>query len=370
MIKRTLAILAIIGAIVAAAAIVAHKKRALAYLPPPENPPLPVLTATVREGSVASTVDTVAVIVSQTATTVAAQVSGTLLEVGFREGDAVRKGEVMARIDPRLLDDALHAAEARLAATTEDLAKQQAIYERDKVLYENQAISKQAFEVSAAQLAAVKAAHVAAERALESAKTLRAYADVPAPYSGVVTSRLVEPGDLAVPGKALYTLQVQGPVKLVSKLSQENLKKLRPGDPVIFQALGQSLSAKTSRMHPALDANHLGTVETDLPQAPFGLQPGATVSARYSTVAASGWVVPVASLLQGLQETVVIRVRDGKADPVPVTVLTQNATEAVVRGELQPGEAVVVGLPSELLALTAGTPLAPQVSPQLAPAGR
>lgn len=370
MTKRILIILATLGVILAAATIVAHKKRALASLSPPENPPLPVLTATVYEGSVGSTVDTVALIVSKTATTVAAQVSGTLLEVRFREGDTVRQGEVMAQIDPRLLDDAIRAAEARVAATAEDLAKQQAIYERDKVLYENQAISKQTFEVSAAQLAAVKAAHVAAEKALESAKTLRAYADVPAPYSGVVTARLVEPGDLAVPGKALYTLHVHGPVKVVSKLSQENLKKLRPGGTVLFQYLGQSLPAKTSRIYPALDANHLGTVETDLEEAPFGLLPGATISARYSTVAASGLVVPASSLLQGLEETLVIRVKDGKADPVPVTVLTQNASEAVVRGELHPGETVVVGLPSELLALTARTPLAPQASARAVAFGR
>ncbi len=244
MIKKSLAIV-MVGAVEAAVAIVVPKKRALPLLPPPESPPLPVLTATVYEGVVGSTVDTVALIVAKTATTVAAHVSGTLLEVRFREGDTVRQGEVMAQIDPRLLDDAVRAAKARVAATAEDLAKQQAICERDKVLYENQAISRQAFEMSAAQLAAVKAAHVVAEQALESAKTLRAYADVPAPFTGVVTSPLVEPGDLAVPGKPLYSLQVQGPVKLISKPSQENLQKLRPGDPVVFQALGHSLAAKT-----------------------------------------------------------------------------------------------------------------------------
>lgn len=366
MIKRVLTVLVVAGVIVAAVAVVIHRKRTLAQLPPPETPPLPVMTATVREGSVGSYVDTLALVVSETTTTVAAQVSGTLLEVRFREGDTVRQGDVMARIDPRLLEDAVHAAEARLAAAAEDLARQQAAYERDKVLYENQALSKQAFETSSAQLAGVKAAYVAAERALESAKTLRAYADVPAPYSGVVTARLVEPGDLAVPGKPLFTVQVQGPVKVISKLSQENLKKLRPGDAVIFASGGQTLTAKTSRIYPALDATHLGTVETELPEAPFGLKPGATVSARYQTVSVSGPVVPASALLQGLEETLVIRVKDGKADPVPVTVAAQNGAEAVVRGELNPGDRVVVGLPSELLALTAGTPLAPQ--PPVGPA--
>jgi RND family efflux transporter MFP subunit len=358
--KRILAILIIVVVVLAGAAVIIHKKRALARLAPPENPPLPVATATVKDGAVGSTVDTVALVVSETAATVSAQVPGALLEVRFHEGDAVKKGEVMARIDPSVLDDAVHAAQARAAAAQEDLVKQQAIYDRDKVLYDNQAISKQAFDVSAAQLAAAKAAQVGAERALQSAKTLRAYANVPAPYSGVVTARLVEPGDLAAPGKPLYTLQVPGSVKLISKLSQETIRQLKPGDAVTFSAPGQSLSAKTSRIYPALDAAHLGTVETDLAQPPFGLQPGATVAASYAATPSSGLVVPAASLLQGLKETLVIRVKDGRADPVPVTVTSQSSSEATVTGALAPGDIVVTGLPSELMALTAGTPVAPQ----------
>lgn len=361
--KRLLAILILVGVILAGAAVIIHKKRALAKLAPPDNPPLPVATATVKDGAVGSTVDTVALVVSETSATVSAQVSGAILDVRFREGDAVKKGEVMARIDPSVLDDAVHSAQARAAAAGEDLAKQQAIYDRDKVLYENQAISKQALDISAAQLAAVKAAQVGAERALQSARTFRAYANVPAPYSGVVTARLAEPGDLAAPGKPLYTIQVPGSVKLISKLSQETLRQLQPGGAVTFRAAGQSLTAKTSRIYPALDAAHLGTVETDLPQPPFGLQPGATVAASYAATPSSGLVVPASALLQGLKETLVIRVSGGKADPVPVTVTSQSGSQATVSGALKPGEVVVTGLPSELMALTAGTPVAPQDAP-------
>ena len=358
--KKVLAILIIVVVVLAGAVVIIHKKRALAHLTPPENPPVPVATATVKDGSVGSVVDTVALVVSETAATVSAQVPGSLLEVHFHEGDTVKKGELMARIDPSILDDAVHAAEARLDAAKEDLAKQQAIWDRDKVLYENQATAKQAFDISGAQLAAVRAAQVSAERALASAKTFRSYANVPAPYSGMVTARLVEPGDLASPGKPLYSLQVPGGVKLISKLSQETMAQLKVGGEVIFKAGGQAMTAKTSRIYPALDAAHLGTVETGLPSPPFGLQPGATVSARYAATPRSGLVAPSAALLQGLQETLVVRIKDGKADPVPVTVISESGTEATVSGDLKPGDVVVTGLPSELMALTAGTPVTPQ----------
>jgi RND family efflux transporter MFP subunit len=344
--------------VIAGAAVIILKKRSLAHLPSPGNPPIPVATATVKPGAVGSTVETVALIQARTAATVSAQVSGALLEVRFREGDAVRNGEVMARIDPSVLEDAVQAAQARFAAADEDLAKQQAIHDRDRILYDNQAISRQSLDISAAQLAAANAAKVTAERALASARVVRAYADVPAPYSGVVTARLVEPGDLVAPGKPLYALQVPGAVKLVSKLSQETLRQLKRGDAVTFTAAGRTLAGRIARVYPALDATHLGTVETELPEAPFDLPPGATVSARYTAAPTPGLVVPVSALLQGLGETLVIRVKQARTEPVPVTVTSESGTEATVRGALAPGDVVVTGLPSELMALTAGTPVA------------
>lgn len=368
--KRVLTIVIVVAVVVAGAAVVIHKKRVLARLAPPENPPLPVATAVVRTGSVTNTVDTVALVAAATAATVAAQVPGALLEVRFHEGDPVRKGELMARIDPRVLDDAVQAARARQAAAQQDLAKQQAIFDRDTVLYDNQAISRQAFDISAAQLAGAKAADVAAAGALASALTVRGYADVPAPYAGVVSARLVEPGDLAAPGRPLYTIQVPGAVKIISKFSQETLAQLRAGDEVTFEAAGRTLTVRTTRLYPALDAAHLGTVETRLPEPPFGLQPGATVTARYAATPASGLVVPTAALLEGLQETLLIRVQDGKADPVPVTVTGESGTEAIVSGPVRPGDVVVTGLPSALMALTAGTPVTAQATAGVAETGR
>jgi RND family efflux transporter MFP subunit len=359
-VKRIVGIVVLLALVAAGIAVIRRKEQSLARAEPPARPAVPVHVALVRDGAVEGRIATVALVQSETAATVSAQVAGALLDVRFREGDSVRKGEVLARVDARVLDDAVSAAEARAAAAREDLAKQQAIFERDTVLFQNEAIARQAHDVSRAQLEAARSAAVVAERALESARTLRSYADVAAPYSGIVTARLVEPGDLAAPGKPLFTIQVPGPVRLISKLSQESLARLAVGDAVRLESAGQTLTATISRIYPALDAAHLGTVQTNLSAAPFGLAPGATVSASYATRAPRGLMVPVAALLRGTEETLVIRVSGGKADPVPVTVTGDNGTEAVVSGGVNAGDKVVVGLPSELMALTAGTSLAPQ----------
>ncbi len=364
--KKVLAVLIVFVVVAAMALVLIHRKHQLANMAPPANPPVPVATSEVKQGEASDGVATVALIQSETAATVAAQLPGAILEMRFHEGDTVKKGQIMAAIDPRTLEDAVQSAQARLGAAEEDYAKQKAIFERDKALVAAGAISQQAFDISKAQLAGAEAGRVGAQKGLQSSKVYRSYASVPAPYSGVVTARLAEPGDLAAPGKPLYALQIPGPVKLLSKLAQDQLGRLKVGDAVTFQNGGQVLQAKTSRIYPALDASHLGSVETLLEGSPFGLPTSATVAARYAAAPVQGLLVPNDALLQGLEKTLVVKVEGGKAQPVPVTVLGRGERESAVAadGGLKAGDVLIVGLPSELMALTAGTPVVPRAGGQ------
>ncbi len=362
--KRLVAVVVLVVLVAAGGGLILARRRALRDLQPPSSPPLPVLAAPVRQGRVAEVVRTVALVQSDTSATVAAQVGGALLEVRRREGDRVAAGDLLARIDPRTLDDAAATAQARLAAAAEELARVEAVHRRDEALFAGKAIARQAYDASQAQLEGARAAEVAARRALDSARTARAYADVVAPRAGVVTARLVEPGDLAAPGKPLFVLQARGQARLLSKLSQDAVARLAPGLAVTFSDGSRELVARVTRLYPALDASRLGSVETVLAEPPFGLPPGAVVGAAYQARAAEGLLVPNLALLDGLRETLVVRVVDGKAQPVPVTVLARGEQDAVIRGGLAAGDLVVTGLASELMALTAGTPLrAAEVKP-------
>jgi RND family efflux transporter MFP subunit len=355
--KRIIAAVIAVAVVVAGGALVTRRKQALLTLQPPAAVPIPVEVASVREGAVTESVRTVALLQAETATTIAAQASAVLVEVRAKEGDKVRRGEVLARIDARTLQDAIETAQARLAAATEELTRVQAVLRRDEALFAAQATSRQAIDASRAQAEGARAAEVAARRAVETARTNRGYAEVTAPYAGVITSRLVEPGDLAAPGKPLFGLQGAGRVKLLSKLSQGSLAAVVPGAIAVFTSGDRRLTGRVSRVFPALDAARLGSVETLLDVAPFGLPPGAVVAASYEARPVSGLVVPSLALLEGLDETLVIRLRDGRAEPVAVTVVARSRSEAVVQGSLAPGDSLATGLPSELMALTAGTPL-------------
>jgi RND family efflux transporter MFP subunit len=358
-VRKITAIIVVVALVGAGVALVARRKRELGSLVPPDSAPLPVTAAAVRVGTVGEGVRTVALVQADTATTVAAQVGGTLVAVLRREGDRVTRGELLARIDPRTLDDAAEAARARLAAATEELTRQEAVAHRDETLFQGKAISKQALDATHAQLENARAAEVAARRALETTRTARSYADVVAPYAGVIATRMVEPGDLATPGKPLFALQAAGKARLLSKLSQSSLAGIAPGAAATFSYGGRTVAGQVTRVYPALDAARLGSVETVLPEAPFGLPPGAVVAVTYDVRPVPGLVVPDLALLEGLDETLVVRVKDGRAEPVPVTVAAHGAREVAVEGAIAAGDLVVVGLPSELMALTAGTPLRP-----------
>jgi multidrug efflux pump subunit AcrA (membrane-fusion protein) len=162
LIKRIVAVVLILAVVAAGTMIIVHKRRAIAQLPSPDSPPVPVATAIVRDGSVADSIQTVALVQSDRTSTVAAQVPGAIQEVRGREGDRVQKGQVMARIDARVLQDAVEAARARLAAAQEDLIKQQAIFERDRTLFDSHDIPRQTLDISKAQLEASRAAKVVA----------------------------------------------------------------------------------------------------------------------------------------------------------------------------------------------------------------
>ena len=359
MTKRTLISLLGLGLLLLGGGLIARRKLQLRNLEAPAPRAIPVRTAKVVDGALAGSLETVALIQSDQSGTVGAQVAGSVLEVRVREGDAVTKGQVLALIDSRTLQDGVEAADARSRAAKEDLAKQEAIFRRDQALLQAGAIAQQAFDISRAQLEGVRAAATGAERATQSARTALGYARVIAPYGGIVRSRLVEPGDLAMPGKPLFALQVPGPVRLLSKLSQEDLGRVVVGGEATFSNGAEQLKGRITRIYPALDASRLGSVETAMNSAPFGLLPGATLHPRYHARPAQGLLVPSEALLQGLSETLVVRVKNGQADPVPVTVLSRGGAQASVAGPLRAGDEVIVALPSELMALTKGTPIQP-----------
>lgn len=135
-----------------------------------------------------------------------ARVSGYLESAHFTEGQKVKKGDLMFRIDPRVFDAALARAEAMQKQAVARLALAESNYKTADNLVKQNAVSREEFNTRESELAQAEADLLAAEANLRAAKLDREFADVQAPISGIAGSFQVTPGNFISGGGAGGTL--------------------------------------------------------------------------------------------------------------------------------------------------------------------
>jgi len=348
--------------------IVRQKQRQLATLPLPAGQPRTVQTAAVAEGSLEVTSRQLGEVQPYTSADLAPRITGHILSLTKREGDAVAQGETVCVVDDRELADRAAAAEAEVLATRQRLAGARSLYEmqrsvtaRDEKLFAAGAISQEALERSRAALDGARAAAEAFEESLKglergaaAARLQTGYARVAAPFSGVVTRRLAEPGDLAVPGKPVVTIEQTSPVKVVVQVPQELMGKVRSGSKLYLVNDGERLTVEVARVYPALAKNLLGSVEVVLPESPFGLPTGSTLGAELVTATVAGSIVPESALVRSQKGCSLCLVENGTVRVRPVELLGTGGGKAAVRGDLPAGATVAVGQENRLLTLADG----------------
>jgi RND family efflux transporter MFP subunit len=211
------------------------------------------------------------------------QVTGSITAVTVREGDAVKKGQILATIDdahPRAgfeqAQAAVSAADHELNAAESELTLAQTTFNRLQTLYEKKSLSPQEYDEIHARLQSAtarrdraRAGRTQASAALEQARTHLDYTRVRAPFEGVITERRVDPGALAAPGMPLLTIEAGGQYRLEAAVDERDLRYVHMGQavPVSFDAIdGPPLSGKVAQIVPAADpASRSFIVKIDLP---------------------------------------------------------------------------------------------------------
>lgn len=371
--RKTVAIIVAVVLIVGAVLVIKTKQNKIAHLPKPQTAAPSVQTAKVTRGSLEVTAHYLASIEPFTKSDLSPRISGSILSITKREGDQVRQGELLATIDDRELQDRTVSVQADLLATRQKLAgaqsaysTQKSVYGRDEALFKAGAISKEALERSRAALDGAKAVVDAYEESLKGlamntnvAKTQAGYARITAPFSGVVSKRWTDPGDLAVPGKPILTVEKSSSYKVLAQVPQEELAGIRAGSTLKLTNGGQTIAAKVNRVYPSLGKNMLATVEVLTPKAPFGLPSSATVGFDLVLKKVEGLVVPAQAVVKSTQGSFVYQVKDGVVKIIPVKLLGMGNGMAALEGGLEPGALVAVAQENKLLTLTEGSPVVP-----------
>ncbi len=199
---------------------------------------------------------------------VSTRIMGHVVEVAVKEGDSVKKGQTLVKIDVRDVRSQIKMAKSRLAQAQENLKAAKANYEavektyrRFEKLLQDKAITQHEFdqikaryEAAKAQLEAAKEGVRLAKEAIKAASTNIDYGVVKAPFDGLVVSKLVDKGDLAKPGYPLVVLE-RPPFKLRVNLPEKYIGRIKPGDrfKVVVDSVGRELSAKVIEVSPSVN---------------------------------------------------------------------------------------------------------------------
>ncbi|MCF7983529.1 MAG: efflux RND transporter periplasmic adaptor subunit [Thiohalocapsa sp.] len=260
------------------------------------------------------------------------QEEGRITELEVFEGDPVRRGRILVRLE----DDLLRAELDKARATR---AQEQIDVERLEDLVKRRAASED-------EVAQARTALAVAEAELRLLQTRLDYTRIEAPFDGVITERLVEPGDFVTKNTHLLTLA--DPQSLVAELfvSELVLPHIAVGDPVVVRidALGaQRFVGEILRIHPTLSAtSRQAKVEVRFENIPPGARAGQFVRAELATAAVPRLLVPFRALRndRGGQFVWVVD-EQGQAARRPVRSGLRVADAIEILDGLEAGEQVI-----------------------------
>jgi len=258
---------------------------------------------------------------------VGAQVQGRVLEVAADAGQRVRKGDLLMRIDAREAAEAARAAEAVYANARVNL-------ERTRSLVSQKFLSAAALDKAKADFDAA-----AANRAAAGAG--QSHASILSPINGIVARRHAELGDMATPGKPLFTIYEPGSLRVTASVPQFRLKEMRNVKTarVEFPELGKWVEATAVNLLPTADAStHVAQVRVGLPNVPEAT-PGMFARVHFVVGQAEKLTVPVAAV-----------VRRGEV----AAVYVQSADNRPSLRQLRLGDPVGVGEIEVLAGLASG----------------
>ncbi|SAK49279.1 RND family efflux transporter MFP subunit [Caballeronia hypogeia] len=320
------------------------------------NQPQPVHVASVTQGEMPVVINSLGTVTPLANVTVKTQLNGTLMEVAFQEGQMVKKGDLLAQIDPRPYEISLRNAQGTLARDQALLQTARLDLQRYQTLLSQDSIAKQQVDTQASLVKQYEGAVKSDQANVDTYKLDLTYARITAPVSGRVGLRQVDPGNYVTTGDTngvVVITQLQ-PISVIFTTSEDNLAAiLKP----LHAGTKMSVTAYDRANTTALESGYLETVDNQIDtttgtvklRAAFDnkggmLFPNQFVNTKLLVdVVKNATIVPTPAVLNGSSGAFVYVVKPDN------TVTVRNVKIGPVDGErtsiksgLQVGERVVI----------------------------
>ncbi|MDI6809473.1 MAG: efflux RND transporter periplasmic adaptor subunit [Candidatus Eisenbacteria bacterium] len=330
--RNCLVLIVLLMAVIVACAGCSRKANSKAKGKKDDKLMVPVEVATVTAGDIAACFTGTATISAEDETGVVAKVGGVVKQIVVEEGQYVKAGDILARLDDEKISVLLAQARANL-----DRLKN--VYKRNADLHKQNLVSTEVYQDSQYEYEQQKAAYEITELDLK-------YTSIRTPISGVVAERLIKIGNMVLPNQTVFRVAGLNPLIAVLHIPERQLSKLRAGLPVqlnVDATSGERFTGHVKRISPVVDPS-TGTVKitVEVGDPSRRLRPGmfARINIIYD-VHQNVLKAPKDAIISEDRENAVFVVRDSVAYRQLVQTGYTNTAHVEVLTGLKPGDMVV-----------------------------
>lgn len=325
------------------------------------RPPMAVEMAEVRTGTIGASLTVVGNLIGLQTVDVVPRIGGRLISVNVQLGDAVRRGQLLAKIEDFELVEQVKQAEASLEVARATIRQREADlkvaelnFERSKNLYGRQLLAKQALDdaesryfASVAQLDLARAQTQQTSARLEELQITLANTRIVSPVDGFVGRRNADPGAWAAQNAPVVSVVDISRLRLVANVVEKDLRAVTVGDPASVEVdayPGEVFKGRIARVSPVLDpATRTASMEVEIPNSDNRLKPGMYARVVLSVEERTDAIlVPKTAVVdfEG-RRGVWTADADNKATFVPVQIGLEDATQVQIVGGVAAGDRVV-----------------------------
>ncbi len=297
--------------------------------------------------------------------TIRAEVPGVVVAALADEGQPVRIGQALGRLNDDAIRDQVLSAQSGLRTANEALVVAKRNAERSEKLAQAGAVAERELEQSRWSVMNAEGAEAEATARLASAKKQLGYTQIRSPLNGIVSERSVNAGDNVSAGNPLFTVVDPSSLRLEAQVPVNSVGRLTVGTPVGFTIDGygdRTFDGKISRINPAVDpATRQVRITVTLPNQTGRLIAGVFAQGRVAVESRTGLVVPISAIDRRGIRPMVTRINGGMAQRVEVALgIEDPAIDRIeITSGIAAGDTVVIGSARGLQPGTKVRPSAP-----------